>query len=340
MSKIKLTGTQIENWVSNNFRYKRASRGRQLVICNPFDGDDDFHFWISTEETALKQGPRKGHKGFWVHDFRPGRKEYQSSFFKFVSRYRNISYQQAVAEVTGLSSTDIKLALRETKRATQKKEEEEKEDVEVVLPSCTKPLKDDKSRMADVVRHYLSTRLVDQERIEKHNLHYSPGTILFPYYEFGVLVFWQEREIMNKRFNFPDESKTGLSKTDYLYNFDNVEIPGSPVIVVESIFNAISLFENTVATGGATIAGRQPKKLQMLDPAYVILAPDNDEAGIKSLKDNYFLLKDKFKLAYSLPPPNLDWNDYEQQNRKGSAAIYLSQHTSWLTLPVLMKLSA
>jgi DNA primase len=336
LKQLKLTSSQIENWVSRHFEYKRRSRGKQLCVCNPFDEDNDYHLWISTVEDTLKNGPRKGQMGYWVHDFRPG--HYSGSLINFVMQYKNISFRDALKDLGGtkqLNVHEVVIGLHEVK------EQDEEANPIVELPKLSKPFVDrDKSLARNIALNYLKSRRVSEELAIKLNLHYTPSSIVFPYYEYEILVYWQERNILSKLFNFPDEAKTGLLKTDYLYGFDNVIVPNHQVIIVESIFNAISMGEDTVATGGAIIAGRQVQKLEYLEPSILILAPDNDEAGYHSLQKNYYLLKDYFNLAYCVPPQGIkDWNQLDQERGVGMSRAYLSEHTYELTINRVMGFS-
>lgn len=332
---MKLSGQLIEQWVSRNFPdYKKRSHGKQLVINNPFDGDAGRHFWISTTEEINKHNK----KGFFVHDFRPGRAKFSGSFINFVRKYKNISYFAAIAEVTGGDIRTLRDELRSARIKEDKEPEEEHIEIEIKLPTASRQFTDESTpTIRKMALNYLKSRCVSEETAIKMFLHYTPGTLVFPYIEYGNVVFWQERDIGCKRFNFPNEQTTGLIKTNYLYNFDNVE-PCDYIIVVESIFNCISVGDNCVATGGATISGRQPQKLKVFNPSLIILAPDNDDAGIKSIRDNFFLLHKDFKLAYSIPPGDEDWNDMDQKSGVGIAKNYIENHTFGLTLPVVDRL--
>ncbi|CAK0743469.1 hypothetical protein CCP1ISM_1770001 [Azospirillaceae bacterium] len=135
-----------------------------------------------------------------------------------------------------------------------------------------------------------------------------------------MLVFWQMRSLISKVFKFPDEDLTNKKAGDFIYGFDDIE-PCSEVIVVESIFNSLSIESNAVATGGASLKDGQLKLLKALNPKSIILAPDRDEAGIKSIQKDYFALNkmrsgDLFKdIYYAIPPIEVakagkkDWND-------------------------------
>jgi DNA primase len=118
--------------------------------------------------------------------------------------------------------------------------------------------------------------------------------------------------MLNKTFNFPDEAICGVKKSQFVFGFDFVE-PCTEIVIVESIFNMFALGENVVASGGADILGTQIKKVLALRPERVILAPDNDEAGTKSLFHNFFLIESMTSVPvwYCLPPKgqSKDWSE-------------------------------
>jgi DNA primase len=72
-----------------------------------------------------------------------------------------------------------------------------------------------------------------------------------------------------------------------------------------------------LATGGAILADQQLKKIKMLGPRKgVILAPDNDIAGLKSLLVNAKLLeRAKIKVFYSLPK-SIPYTDAEGNSKQ------------------------
>jgi DNA primase len=337
---VKLTREQIENWVAAHFQYKRHSNGRQLSINNPFTNDKDHHFWISTVASSLRNGPQKGVIGYWVHDWT--NHGFNSSFIRFVMRYKKVSYYKAISEVSGKDKNSIQALLRSEKaRRLQEKQEEidDKKEFEVELPLSKVLSEDNGTKARQIAYNYVKGRCISDEVIESARLYYTPTSIVFPYYEFENIVFWQERDILDKIFRFPDSGKTGLNKTDYLYGFDNME-PHSDVIIVESIFNCLSVGNNCVATGGAILAGKQFQKLKALLPKTVILAPDFDNAGLRSLKSNYFSLRDKFKLLYAIPPEqDVDWNDLDRRDGIGSASNYISNHLTYLTIAKIVHIS-
>lgn len=336
----QLTPEMIEDWVAKHFDdYKKKSGGTQICINNPFDGDTGYHFWISLRRTESRRNKRTD---YWVHDFRPGHNKWDGSFVNFVRQYKNISYFEALRSITGTVGSASKL-LRELREGRQEESEEqsEPEESEIELPDNCYPLwRDAGSKAAKIAKRYLRSRKITEDDIERYKLHYTPVSIVFPYYEYGIFCYWQQRDVLGKRFSFPNEVETGLKKTDYLYGFDDVE-PHDFVIMVEAIIDKISIGSDCVASGGATVIGKQISKLYALAPSTVVLAPDADLAGLKSLRSNYDKLNPKFKLAYCFPPKVNqlqvnDWNKLDQLLGKGTSRRYILDNSRKLTKAALV----
>jgi len=287
-----LTADHITAWVNQHFESKRS--GKQLRICNPDGQDDGYHLWISLTKTPSKNG----RVDFWVHDFRPNHQTYDGSFLHFVAKYRKISYRQAVKEVCG-DAVDLRSLLARE----EKVEIEEPTRNLIELPSGAVPIEDPTDPFQALALSYLHSRGFDVQAARRYRLQCTVDSIIFPYYEFDDLVYWQSRSLLGKTFNFP----SGTTKSDYLFGYDFCE-PGDVMGIVESAYNAMALGENVVASGGASLNDNSLRKIRLLKPSKIVLAPDNDEAGKKSLRANYFLLKPlAAELYVSLPPPNVDW---------------------------------
>ena len=113
------------------------------------------------------------------------------------------------------------------------------------------------------------------DEAKQYYVHYDSVSIIFPYIEFGLVVYWQSRTTAGKTFDFPPDS-VGVTKSEFLYGFDYVE-PGSTIIVCESIIDAINIGPGAVAMGGADLSEKQVKKIRILNPSNIILAADNDK---------------------------------------------------------------
>ena len=115
-----------------------------------------------------------------------------------------------------------------------------------------------------------------------------------PYYEYDELVYWQGRSIYNKNFLFPPDT----SKTKFIFGVDSLDFDGY-AIITESIFNCL-MFNKGVAIGGSIIDSEQIRLLKSFNVSKIIVAFDNDDAGVKGISDSYKLLCNDFNLFYSL----------------------------------------
>jgi len=281
------------------------------VIANPW-GDSGKHFNISLVEKRLKRNRRKG---FWVHDWRPGHQQHDGSFIRFVQSYRGCTFLDALKEVCG-KDVDIRSYLQNTKES-QEKASEIPEETELSLPSGAKRLDIPADTLAHAIATgYLATREISPAESKQYYLHYDSVSIIFPYIEFGTVVYWQSRTMTGKRFEFPPDS-VGVTKSQFLYGFDHAE-PGDQLIICEAIIDAINIGPGAVAIGGAQLSETQVRKIKILNPSSIILAADNDQPdkhgirpGIAAIGYNYRLLRPYFtEIFFSIPSdPHKDWND-------------------------------
>lgn len=291
---MRLPPDKIYAWVTSNFEVKERKGGRELRICNPFDGDRKFHLGISIDKALCHDW-----RGDEWAGYTPGGKLAKRTFLKFVQVYLNCSYTQAVREVLG-SSSSAHLFLRHQRFHRQ---EEAKKDLSFGLPGGTESLLASKHpKTAATILRWLRSRGIDDRKIEKYNIMHSGLDVVWPYFEFDELVYWQSRSRTDKRFLFPDVA-VGVGKGDFLYGFDQVE-PASYLIITEAIFDCQTLEYQCIASGGASLTDRQLRKIKFLGPRDgIILAPDNDIPGIKSILANASRLEILgFKLLFSIPP--------------------------------------
>lgn len=302
--QIMVSVEQMINWLSNNKIDYKDHNSDQIRVCNP-DGDTNYCMALSKT-------------GAVIHDFRPNHQQYDGPFLKFVSKYKNISFREAIDEVCGNKLNYINF--------NQDYESEDEIENEIELPDGCKSLRDkvDTKLWFMNMSYLVHERGIDKEVIYKANIHYLGTTIYVPYYQYGMIVFYQSRRQMNKIFDFPSSSQTSKKAGDFLYGFDNVE-PCSEVIIVESIYNALSIGDDAVSTGGAKLKDGQLKLLKTLNPHTVTLAYDNDEAGRKAVEKDFLLLNKNAKgdfcknIFYCLPPLSRlpeeqeDWNDMKQK---------------------------
>ena len=290
----RLPADKIIAYIKQHFLYKERKNGEEYVINNPLNGDTGYHFNINPHKGICHDW--RGDE--WAGPINPETNKRNCSFVKFIRIYKKCSYAEAIKEIIG-TGVDLRSYLMPENRLT---DEAAQRKVAVSLPKGTLPLSTADDIQAQSLKKWLKTRGYTEQSIASHGLCYL-----------GMDVYWQSRSRLNKRFNFPpleitDDNgkvigKTEGSKGDFLYGFDEVE-PAGYVIITEAIFDQHTLGTNTVASGGAVLTNNQINKLRILGPGKgIILSPDNDNAGMKSIISNYSLLNPLgYKIYYSLPP--------------------------------------
>lgn len=307
---FKVTEEQVRAFVESNFSdFKTRKGGTEFIVNNPFDGDTGFHLNLSCRGAYDWRG------NSWARSYKP-------TFLRFVQLYRKCTYAQAIKEVCGdgVSLRSIEIELR--KQWGDQEQQEEKGEILLALPpGSQKIIGSSQPKMAQMLLNWLASRGLDAERVEQLDLHHYADTVVWPYYEYGMLVYWQSRNRLNKVFNFPDQS-TGLGKTMFLYGFDLIE-PNDYVIVTEALFGAHTLDAQCLASGGAILEEKQVRKLRVFNPQRgVILAPDNDKAGVGSIPRNYTLVKPYYSVLHSIPPKIEYMEDGEKQVTKDWNELY------------------
>jgi hypothetical protein len=147
--------------------------------------------------------------------------------------------------------------------------------------------------------------------------YYGPA-IIFPHYWQNRLVGWQSRwlEDEDERPDWvPKYTMTSdFPKESTVYGFDYAKKAEEPVVVVESVPSALFAISGNypaVATFGSSVNPAQLRLLRRFTQG-VILAPDNDSAGVKWLNANTEYLK-RYIPVWHLPPvrekPGADLGD-------------------------------
>lgn len=349
---IRFTPEQITAWVYAHFEVKPRKNGVELRINSPFDDDSGWNFNISTEKARCHDW--RGDE--WAGPPNAAGKR-NCTFVKFVSKYLNCSAQEAIKSVLSASSDSLPV-LKRRKATTPSRP---LETPLVTLPGGSEKLAACADQtLAQPMINWLASRGITLSLVEKYDIHYFVSTAIWPYYEYEILVYWQSRQMMDKIFRFPDEQEFGVTKGQFLYNFDNVE-PATEVVVTEAIFGAMTLGDQTVATGGADMTPQQIRKVSLLGPRRgIVLAPDNDTAGIKSIIANgQALARHNYRVFYSLPPKieykkddkvvfTKDWNELYTGPRISFAEIRRTMESGIVAMtrrghiwpPALLKLQS
>lgn len=312
----KPTADQIESWVRNNSisikeRYSSSRGEKCLLIDNPaVPGDKGYHVGIFPDSGK-------------VHDFRPNMSDFNGDFVKFVALVNNYRWIDAYYAITGSNASTLEeLARTATIRLNNKPKDKIEEDTnnKIKLKDGYKPITKNPDDICKMAISYLNKRQISLEEAIQFKIHYGVNSICFPYYEFEELVYWQIRDILSKRFEFP----TGASGQMFLWNYDAIE-PMGDIFITESIFNASVVGKNAVSAGTAKMSKEQIMKIKAIQPKRIILCPDNDAAGLSSIIHNFFAMEKEaiFKtsnhnrILYAVPPEKeTDWNDFAVANNR------------------------
>lgn len=303
---LDISEAQVANWVLTHFPdAKMRKSNTEFVICNPFDGDTGYHFNISIRGCHDWRGDN------WVgYNPNTGARN-KCTFVRFVQLYLECSYTEALKSIMG-SSFSLSAIRASYSHQKLEEREERKKDTSLGLPSTSRPISNSKETIVKGLRKWLHRRGVDDRKIAKYNMLYSSFDIIWPYYEYEELVYWQSRSRLNKEFAFPPES-IGVTKGQFIFGFDHVE-PSSYIVITEAIFDAQTLEDQAVASGGAALTSQQVRKVKALNPRDgIILAPDNDKAGLESVIKNYEIFRPYgFQILVSIPPSI----EYEEDGEK------------------------
>jgi len=242
---IELTRNQIITWVQENIGPYKIRSKNELITINPLYHNDNFKLNINLS------------KGL-IHDWRT--KEFDCHIFKFIMRFKGLSYYDAIRDITKKDN------LRFVIDSFQKKVESELKIEHIKLPRGSYLIEDDKfPQIQKDAINFLKSRCLTDSDIKKYNIHYTATNIVFPYYEFEELCFWQSRSVIGKVFTFPDSLIYGIGKLDFLFGLDFISHEDD-VILVESIIDSISIGSGSLALGGALIAEKQRRKLKFIQP--------------------------------------------------------------------------
>ena len=163
---------------------------------------------------------------------------------------------------------------------------------------------------------YMYKRGLTDDIIELFDIGYdsSNDCITFPVRDIkGHTLFIARRSVKTKFFNYPqgvEKPLYGLYEMSYAYNFDMGNYPDE-VIVCESMLDALSFWvvdKCAVALNG-TGNELQFKQLRDLPCRKLILATDNDSAGMRARKRIRQNVKNKIITEYIFPEGRKDANE-------------------------------
>lgn len=311
---MKIPQKYIEQWVRKHFDPKPARNGTELLIPNPFRGDDKYKFSISLTKGICSDW-RDDNPWAGPPSKRTGKRDIR--FIRFVEVFLGCSRTEALRDIFGNSPIiyDYTNHVHIKEHVSELAEYEE--------PSGTCNL--DNSYHSSTVVNYLLHRGYTNQQIEIEGIRRIDTSILWTFKEFGEDVYYQTRSVISKSFWFPpiddvDENGTVIAKhkfgkDDYVYGFDLVE-RSKYIIITESIFNRMTLWDQAISVGSSSMSDTQLAKIKILNPKNgIIIAFDRDKSGIDGAIKAASKIEANGIPAFFAIPPDVDgagvndWND-------------------------------
>jgi len=188
------------------------------------------------------------------------------------------------------------------------------EEKQVILPESFSLISISNSKLGNAAQRYMRGRGFDLDELALRGVGYCTsgnygGYIIFPFYVASVLRFFQGRRFTayGTKMKNPNEEEFGIGKSKIVYNSDALFIYDE-IDLVESITNALTLEENSVAILGKSASDHQISRIisSPCQKVNIILDPDAiDKAVDLGLKIVNF--KDEIKLVEL--PKDKDVND-------------------------------
>lgn len=158
------------------------------------------------------------------------------------------------------------------------------------------------------------------------------GRIIIPYYQTGLLVYFNARKFIDigEKFKNPTKDECGVGKTEVIYNIDALWLY-EKVWLFESTTNALTIGDNAIGTGGKKLSPWQKNKI-LESPVKDIIIGLDDDAYAEGLKLALELVN--FKRIKVLKFPHK-----EDANKIGKkATLELAKNTPWMGYNELYKL--
>lgn len=227
---------------------------------------------------------------------------YRAGIVRFIADCLSVSYRDATEWLLGFADYTI---ISDSERIIPDIEAvDDKKDNYSDLPIITI----DELRSYDYTHEYMYKRKLTDEIIYKFEVGYDPEhkCITFPVYVDGRCLFVAKRSVYGKHFYMPQIHPKPIYGLDY--------IDSSPLIVCESVFNALTCWvygKQAVALFG-TGSKEQIEMLNRLPNRSIILALDGDEAGRRGVERLKQGLVNKFVTVLKVPDGK-DINDLTKE---------------------------
>lgn len=193
------------------------------------------------------------------------------------------------------------------------------------------------STLSNIMRKYVIKRGFDVGEVSLKGWGYCNkgdyfGYLILPFYTGGKLTYFNGRLVVGSgpKYRNPQIEEFGIGKSLILYNADALAIYDE-VYLLEGIFNADTLGDNAIATGGKNISDYQISLINKSPIKRIIVVLDPD-AAINSIKVG-------LKMAFHKEVKLVIWDGDKDVNDLGrKRSLKKVNKASWLTYNEILKL--
>lgn len=211
------------------------------------------------------------------------------------------------------------------------------ENINVILPEGFKNLRLGDSFLAKRARSYIESRGFDPDEKSFQGWGYCTtgkyfGYIIIPFYIGGKLIYFNARKFIGNgpKYMNPDIKEFGIGKSLLIYNIDALSMY-SDIFLMEGVFNAGTIGDNAIATGGKKISSYQLSMMlkSQAENFTLLLDPDAvEESSRLALKLHYHK-----KVRVIILPENKDVNDLGYE-----ATMDIVNKVNWMNYNDLLKI--
>lgn len=292
---------EVENFIHENFSNITISKkGTHFNAKCPLCGDSKkslikkrFHLQFNSEQEIIFNCFNCNESG---------------NFYKLYSLLNNITEEEAWKKFNSYSSNRIINKLKQKPKISNK-QKSKTENFNFILNDCLSigdlPEGYIQKKYLKELKKFKETRKINQKIFIAYKGMYQ-GRIIIPVYDGEDIIYFQGRRINSKM--EPKYLNPISKKEEIIVNKGNFD-RNKKIIIAEGIIDA-----DTIGNQGTCLLGKELKeeffrKLYHTYKEGIILLMDNDEDGIKKLKEyskiyknlcKYFIMPDKYKMYKDL----------------------------------------
>jgi hypothetical protein len=295
---MKIPYTILENFFENNFEIRATTKLNEIRIDSIYEDDKKKHLYISLDQGVFHC--KKSGIG--------GRVERLIADFIGIPQEEVLYY--IIKNYSVKSDKQIELNFNSTFEVA--KELTLPDGIEYFIFKKSGPVRDRAYKY--LVKRKISEELINELGYIAFSNEGYDNRIFIPFVEKEKIVYFQTRDFTGKS-KLRYKNPTGFNSKEFVYNYDKIN---EEIFIFEGLFDAMSLREQVgTAILSANLTKNQIIKIYDKGVKEIILIPDNDKTGEKTLQENVDLLNyckppsSKAKIyIWKVPEIFKDFNEY------------------------------